>query len=810
MKLEIEPDFDQKSIHGKVTLKITPAGAPISSVELDAVDLEVKAVRVEGDAADFEIREKSLKVKLRGELQFGQSARIEIEYFAIPKRGLYFRGPTEKFPDRFVHLFTQGQPEDSKYWFPCYDYPNMKFTSDILVRAPSNMTVISNGRLSSVRDSGNKKLWEFTEEVPASAYLISIIVGEYERVSLAYQGVSLEYYVPANRRDDIPRSFEKTPQMLDFFSSMTGQKYPYPKYAQTVVADFMVGGMENISATTLTELTLHDERAHVDFQSENLVSHELAHQWFGDFLTCTDWSHAWLNEGFATYFNQLFREKDEGQDDFQYSMHASFEKLEEEVTELYQRQIVEKRYWNPDELFDAHTYEKGSWVLHGLRGLLGDELFWKGIKRYVSSHKASLVETSDFRKILQETSGMDLERFFEEWPYSPGFPEYVATFSFDENSMTAEITIEQLNAGLDGVPLFSSPIEIEFALREGQKKISKISLSQKKSSFSYSLPSKPLSVSLDPKNWILKKLKFHKPKEMYLYQLRNDPNSMERVRAAEALGNEFKTDDVVEELSSAIDSDKFWGVRLEAAKYLGKIGTRRALDFLLSKKDHTDHKVRRGVAMGLRYFAELDPGREEAIDALIKYVENDYSYYVRAFAAESLGFFKKSEKGWNALKVAVSQDSVNDQVRYRAFLGFAELKSPLVIPLAEEYLNTGKWSWGKIGAIHAVSKSRKGKPEALELLLSLQSDPDVRIKDAAASAITELGELSTIPALEEWLSREPEGRPARRLRETIFVLQQNAKPSEKVAQLEEDVRKLTQESSRLRGELEGLKTKLEK
>ncbi len=214
--------------------------------------------------------------------------------------------------------------------------------------------------------------------------------------------------------------------------------------------------------------------------------------------------------------------------------------------------------------------------------------------------------------------------------------------------------------------------------------------------------------------------------------------------------------------------------------------------------------------MGLRYFADLEPGPEEAIDALAHFLQNDYSYYVRAFAAESLGFFKKSERVLGVLTAALSQESVSDQVRYRAFLGFAELKSPAVLPLAEGYLKSGKWSWGKIGAVHAVSKSGKGHQEALELLLSLQSDPDGRIRGAAASAIADLGDSNTLPALEEWLSREPEGRAARRIRETIFALGQNVKEAEKVARLEDSVQKLTEETSKLKGELESLKAALEK
>ncbi len=214
--------------------------------------------------------------------------------------------------------------------------------------------------------------------------------------------------------------------MLDFFKRTTGLKYPYPKYSQAVVSDFMFGGMENISATTLTEKTLHDDIVHLDFTSDNLVSHELAHQWFGDYLTCKDWSNAWLNEGFATYFNALFREFDEGVEDFQDYMDGFKDNLTEDMEKHYQRAIVTRRFWDPEELFDTHTYEKVRWVLNALRGYLGEENFFRGIRHYIATHKISVVETSDFRKSIEEASGLDLESFFEQWVYSPGYPEIKA------------------------------------------------------------------------------------------------------------------------------------------------------------------------------------------------------------------------------------------------------------------------------------------------------------------------------------------------------------------------------------------------
>jgi aminopeptidase N len=802
LKLEIEPDFQGRKISSKATYKVRATGHPISRIELDAIDLSFKSVKVNGRNATYEVAPRSVKINLGFDLGANSAAELEIEYEASPEKGLYFRGPTKTYPDRFVHLFTQGQPEDSKYWYPIFDYPNVRLTSEVIVKAPEKMTAISNGRLVSSRLlPDGKKFWHFSQEVSHSPYLLSLIVGDYEGIREDHDGISVEYYVPKDRKEEASRSFQKTPKMLEFFGNVTGLKYPYPKYAQTVVSDFMFGGMENISATTLTEKTLHDQRAHLDFQSENLVSHELAHQWFGDYLTCRDWSHIWLNEGFATYFNALFREFDEGWDDFQYTMQANFERLSDDVNERYQRQIVERHYFDPEELIDSHTYEKGSWVLNGIRGILGDDLFWKSIKKYVEAHKVSQVETSDFRKILEQESGVNFDRFFSEWLYSPGFPDYVVEYCFDDDSTSAKIDIEQVNAETEGVPLFTCPIELVFTFQNGETKKERISLSQKKSSFSFSLPSKPLNVSLDPKNWILKKLKFRKPKEMYLHQLASDSNAMERIRAAVEL-SEYKTQDVVDALSRAVLLDKFWGVELEAAKNLGKIGTKEALAALLALKQHKDHRARRGVAIGLRFFQKLEEN-ERAINALIEYLNNDISYYVRAHSAHSLGFFIDSEKAFAALEGALMQDSVNDQIRYRAFLGFAELKNQRAIPFAEDYLQRGKEYQGRIGASYAIGKLGKGNAQALRALLGTRHTDEFRVRAEAASSVALLEDTSAIKDLEEWLSNEKMGSVRRRLRESIDRLKQSA-VSKEASEVRDQIRSLEDRTKKLEEKISNL------
>src|SRR5208283_332536 len=205
--------------------------------------------------------------------------------------------------------------------------------------------------------------------------------------------------------------FGRTPDMVSHFSAITGVPYPWSRYSQVVVSDFIFGGMENTTATTMYEHILYDERASIDVTSDDLIAHELAHQWFGDYVTCRDWPEAWLNEGFATFMELVFREKHLGRDEYFYGLKADLDAYLGEAHGRYRRPIVCREYEAPLDLFDRHLYEKGGVVLHLLRTELGDSLFWAGIKLYLTRHAHGIVETSDLMRALEDASGRGLGRF---------------------------------------------------------------------------------------------------------------------------------------------------------------------------------------------------------------------------------------------------------------------------------------------------------------------------------------------------------------------------------------------------------------
>ena len=242
----------------------------------------------------------------------------------------------------------------------------------------------------------------------------------------------MQYYGPRGRRADLERTLARTPAMLRFFNKVTGAKYPYPRYAQTFVADFIFGGMENISATTLTDTSLLDKRASLDADADGLLAHELAHQWFGDLLTCRDWSHGWLNEGFATYFEALFTESAKGIDEFRYELHSNTQIYMGEDGNRYRRPIVNNVYHEPIDLFDRHLYEKGSLVLHMIRTVLGDALWTKAIHHYVRKHRSTNVTTPDFQRAITEATGRNIDWLFDQYVYRGGHPALKVAFEWDD------------------------------------------------------------------------------------------------------------------------------------------------------------------------------------------------------------------------------------------------------------------------------------------------------------------------------------------------------------------------------------------
>ncbi len=455
LALVIDVDPALRTVAGTATLRARGLAAGARAIELDAVDLAIDKVILDGAPAPFRHDGKKLRVELASALAVGSQLDLAITYRGAPRRGLYFIAPDDGYPTKPVQVWSQGQDEDSRHWFPCFDSPHEKATTEVTVTVPAPLFALSNGTLVSDRTSGGKRTLHWRLDVPHSCYLVTLAVGDFVAIETTWRDTPVVYYVQRGREANAERTLARTPAMLELFSNRFGVPYPYPRYAQVFVADFIFGGMENTSATTLTDTILLDERASLDYDVDALISHELAHQWFGDLVTCRDWGEGWLNEGFATYSEYLWREAHEGRDAADLEMDDWGDAYMGEDGNRYRRTIATKLYEEPIDIFDHHLYEKGGRVLHMLRDLLGDGAFFASLAHYLGKHRHGVVESRDLARAVEDATGRVVDWFFSQWVIDgAGHPELDVKIAWDAATSLASVTVEQTQKVDAVTPLF--------------------------------------------------------------------------------------------------------------------------------------------------------------------------------------------------------------------------------------------------------------------------------------------------------------------------------------------------------------------
>lgn len=767
MRIAIEPDLQERSISCEQKLSIVILH-DTDVIELDAAELQIKSVSA-GSKLDFRSLEDKLVVKLDRTMKEGSRIELSIAYAAKPRKGMYFVAPDTHYPDKRLEVWTQGETTEAKHWFPCIDHPQVKFSSEISVTVPAGFTAISNGKLLRVEQRSRKQIYRWSESNPHPAYLTSVVVGRYAEIK---QG-SLQYYVPPERRQDAPRSFDHTPEMFKFFEGYLGTKYPYEKYSQVTVQDFLYGGMENSSCTTLPVDTLHDKKAHIDFTSDYLVSHELAHQWFGDLVTCRDWQHIWLNEGFATYCEALYWEASRGNDEFQYYVMQTADDYFEEAGTRYTRPIVTKIYKHPEDLFDRHTYEKGGCVLHMLRHHVGDKHFRRSLKTYLHRFANGTAETDDLRKVFELETGKSLQQFFDQWIFREGHPELKVEFMHDGGM--AKIKVEQAQAG----DPFELQLEVKLAFARSKKTYT-FKVSEKESAFQIPVDSEVEWFSVDPQLKILKTVSIKAPKEMLVRQLQDGETVIERIEAARALKDK-STDAVIDALKDAVLHDKFWAVAAEAAKTLGAIRTDYAYEALKKCLSVKHPKARRAVVKAIGEFK-----KEETLELLKSVLQKDESYFVESEAATAIGK-TKDKQAIAILKKATATNTFQNIVAQGAIAGLKEFAGEKEIAdfLVEKskYGNhhrvreAATFSLGKFADSHAV----------IDHLKSLLTDRWFRVRINACRAFADAELTKAIPDLTRVAEHDLDHRVRRVAEECINIIKEATRKPKEVAQMREEL-----------------------
>ena len=497
-----------KKVLGDTTIRFKPLKGGFLSATFDAVDIKFSSVTIEptGKALKYQIAPNKITVTLDKPYAAGESITVRFKYVAQPKKGVYFVDE-EVENGKTIHseqIWTQGEADEARHWIPSFDFPSDKATTETYLTAASGDTVVGNGELvEEIKNQNGTVTSHFRMNVPIPTYLISFVIGKYSRVGDKYRDIPLGFFVYPGSESIAPVAYGKTGEMMKFFEEKTGVDFPFNKYDQTIVSGFSFGGMENVTATTMADTEIFAATNPLFAAgSEDLVSHELAHSWFGNLVTCRNWAELWLNEGFATFMEAAFREKMYGRRNYIIKVvrDAQMFMLDDAVNRKRNALFNE----NADDvaaLFERSgtTYNKGGAVLHTLREEIGDEAFWKGVNIYLTTHRFGSVESTDLFKAMEQASNRDLDWFFDQWVYMGGHPKLDVKKLWVPGSTTMRLTVTQIQKPDRITPAaFRLPVDVEFTLPGGEKKTEKINITKRLETFSIKLPARPESVAFDP------------------------------------------------------------------------------------------------------------------------------------------------------------------------------------------------------------------------------------------------------------------------------------------------------------------------
>ena len=807
--LHLTPNFADQSLDGVCTMTVRALDEIVPRLTLDAVDLEVSRVeQLSGEPGKphdlrFAPRQGKLEIEFDPAIAAGERATLAVRYrVSKPRHGLFFVKPTAAHPEKVEHVWTQSQDQYARYWFPCLDYPHEKQTTSTTIVVPKGMVALGNGELLERRDQDGHTIFRYRQDVPHSTYLMTMVAGPFVEVAsgaAGQNGVPVFYYVLPGREKDGERAFGATPRMLELFERRTGTPYPYARYSQIAVSDFIFGGMENTSATTQTDRTLHDETAHLDFSSDPLVSHELAHQWFGDLLTCRDWAHAWLNEGFATFMEAVWREADLGYDEYLYDIFECVTAYLKEGSDRYQRPIVCNTFRDPIEIFDRHLYQKGAAVLHMLRGELGEARFWRAIGQYVGQNAQRSVETIDLVRAIEEATGRNLRSFFAQWVFREGHPKLEIRAAWDPDRKVATVTIDQKQTVDAEHPPYEFDVDLGFAPPDrSMERTVRACVAREHETIAVPLDFTPELVRFDPGAFVLADVTYALGVDFAAAALRGDPNVVARIRAARELAKDGGRI-AREALRRAFANEPFWGVLAEAAAAIGATRAAWARAMLIDALSHRHPKVARAAATALGNFRDPD-----AAGALVPIAQNHGSYFVRAAALAALGKTRDA-RAFDVLASATKQRSWNGVVESGAVQGLAELADDRALPLvldssrpeqSEALRRAGVAALGRIGALVEGQRTRVVE----ELRERLDDDSFLVALDAVAAAET-LGDVRLLPALDRLSEQAFDGRLRRDAMEAAIRIRKGARVPTQVTGLRDDVDELRQEHRRLQEQI---------
>jgi aminopeptidase N len=642
-KLDAKFDYAKSQMNGKVWITLKPHFYPTDSLLLDAKGMDIHEVAiVKGKNVPLKYNYDGLFLDITLDKTYKNNDQytIYIEYTAKPNefktkgsaaitdaKGLYFINPTGEDPNKPTQIWTQGETEATSVWVPIIDKPNQKTTDEILMTVPSKYVTLSNGKLVSQKtNSDGTRTDDWKMDLPHAPYLFFMGVGDYAVIKDKYKDKEVSYYVEKEYAPVARKIFGKTPEMIALYSKLTGVDYPWVKYSQIVGRDYVSGAMENTTATLHGESAQQDARELTDGNRwEEVVAHELFHQWFGDYVTTESWSNITLNESFATLGSQLWNEFHYGKD---FGDEERYNSAQGYIHSRNDNKNLVRFYYNDKEdVFDAVSYNKGGAILQMLRNFVGDSAFFKALNLYLTTNKFKSAEAQQLRLAFEEVTGKDLNWFWNQWYYGSGHPKLTITYGYDNNAKQAKVIVQQTTDNA-----YTLPVKID--VWNGSTPTSyNVWVKNKIDTFTFASSSKPNLINFDADKKLLAEKTENKTLDEFLFQYKNAKNYVDRREAIEAAAKKQAETTAAEILMSAL-KDKYAPLRAYTINVLdiGTGQTKNAVEpllFELAQKE-TDRPVKAAA------IAKLGSYKLAKYSALFKSAINDSSYTVSGNALEAL------------------------------------------------------------------------------------------------------------------------------------------------------------------------------
>jgi len=665
-KLEVKFDYDKSYLYGKEWVTLKPHFYPTDSLSLDAKGMDIHKIAVVENGNNIPLKYDYdgmvVNIHLNKTYKKDEKYTLYLDYTSKPNelkvegsaaindaKGLYFINPKGEEKDKPTEIWTQGETESNSAWFPTIDKPDQKTTDEIIMTVPDKYVTLSNGLLvSQKKNADGTRTDDWKMELPHAPYLFMMAVGDFAIIKDHYKDKPVNYYVEKAYAPYAQKIFGNTPEMISFYSKTLGIEYPWPKYSQVVVRDYVSGAMENTTATLHGEFLNKNNRQLLDDTydfDEDVIAHELFHQWFGDLVTCESWSNLTVNESFADFSEMLWAEHKYGKDAADDHSYKSMESYIDGAKQGDDYDLVRFNYSNREDVFDGVTYQKGGRILNMLRNYVGDSAFFKSLNLYLTTNKFKTGEAQQLRLAFEEVTGQDLNWYWNQWYYNKGYPKLNIDYVYDDNAKNVKVIISQTQ---DSSNIFKLPMSVDI-YNGSKKERHKIWVENRSDTFTFSYSEKPDLVNVDGEKITLGEKKDNKTLDNFIHQYKYAGLYLDRREAIDYCAKNQDDPKAIDLLKLAM-KDKFFGLRMYTIGKLDlkKDAVKQAVEPMLADIAVNDGRtVVRASAI-----AALGKYNKPEYKSILAKAVNDSSYSVAGSALEALGMLDSTEAFNDAKKLS--------------------------------------------------------------------------------------------------------------------------------------------------------------